>query len=86
MDVVVAGWAGHEGLAPAFCHDFRPCWSWLPQRVEAGQFGDVVHLHLTDVLAYLAPSFEEPEDQLLAPGGGWKRFAVDNDRVALSSQ
>ena len=86
MDVVVAGGADHEGLAPAFRHDLRPCRLWPSWGGEMSQLGDVVHLHLAGVLTHLAPSPEEPGDQLLVVDGGWDGLAVGEDRVALPSQ
>jgi len=80
MDLVVAGRADHEGLAPFCCHEAGPCWLAVAGACEVGQPGDVVHLHLAAVLAQFARVPQEPGDDLLAgvdlPAG----IAVGEDR------
>src|SRR5258707_11335132 len=84
MDAGVAGFADHEGLASPPRHDLRPLgWVGLSGLVEIGELADLVHAHLVRLPAELAPSCEEPMDQLLASGGGSDWFAVGQDRVLL---
>jgi hypothetical protein len=51
VDLVVAGRADHEGLAPPFRHVPGPGWLAVTGVCEIGQPGDVVHLHLAALLA-----------------------------------
>jgi hypothetical protein len=68
VDVVAAGTADDEGLAPFPGHEGRPRWLARPGRAELGEFGDVVDCHRGAVVAQLAPPPAEPVDQLLARG------------------
>ena len=65
-------------------HDLHPLgWFGLSGLVEIGELADLVHAHLVRLPAELAPSREEPVDQLFAAGGRQDWFAVAQDRVLL---
>jgi hypothetical protein len=68
VDIGVAGFANHEGLASPSCHDLRPFGLWLFELVEVGELANLVHAHLLWFSADLALSREEPVDQLFAAG------------------
>lgn len=80
---VMADGADHEGLAPLACHELRPFRRWPPRVGELSEFADMVDFDLADARAHLAPSRQEPIDQLLVTDGdrGW--FAVGEDRGLL---
>ena len=81
MDVGLAGVADHEGLASPLCHDPHPFR--LFGRVEVGEVADLMHLHRAGSLADLAPSGQQPMDDLLATRRRWEWRAVHGDRVNL---
>ena len=57
VDVLVAVFADHEGLAFTHGHQPYPRWPiWLSWFVEVGEFTDVVDLKAHPSLAELAPS------------------------------
>ena len=69
MDAGVAGFADHEGLASPPRHDLHPFGlDRLSRLVEIRELADLVHAHLVRLPAELAPSRQEPVDQLLAAG------------------
>jgi hypothetical protein len=80
VDVLVASFADHEGLAFPHCHQphpRRPFWpSWL---VEIGEFADVADLESGAPLAHLALPGEEPMNQLVAPCSSHDRLSVGKD-------
>src|SRR3954453_15789530 len=84
VDVVVAGAADDEGLAPFPGHEGRPRWLAWPGRAELGESGDVVDCHRGAVIAQLAPPPAEPADQLLARGGGRDRGGISDDRALVA--
>src|SRR6266545_2147489 len=84
MDAGVAGFADHEGLASPLRHDVHPLgWVGLSGLVEISELADLVHAHLVRLPAELAPSRQEPVDQLFAAGGCQDWFAVPQGRVLL---
>ena len=83
MDLIMAGRADHEGLAPFCCHEPGLCWLAVAGACEVAQPGDVVHLHLAAVLAQLAPVPQEPGNDLLAGVNLPARGAVGDDRGFL---
>ena len=83
----MAACADHESLASPLGHD--PCPLGLfgrPGLAEIGELSDLVDLHLVRLSAELAPSLQEPVDQLLAGAGGRDWFAFVEDRVLLASE
>ena len=74
MDVIVAGGADDEGLAPHPCHEGGPRGLARPGLAEVLERGDLVDGHCGAVLAQLAPPLAEPLGQFLAgvavPGRG----------------
>ena len=81
MDGVVAKAADHEGLAPHLCHAGRPPGLVRAGFPEAGEFADLANQHLARFPAHLAPSFQEPMDQLLPRAGDRLGGVVGEDRV-----
>jgi hypothetical protein len=87
VDVLVALFADHEGLALALSHQMHPRWPFWPTwLVEIGEFADVVDLQPSSCLAQFTPSGYEPTDQLVAFGGGHDRFQVGQDSGTLASE
>ena len=69
VDLGVAGGADHEGLAAPPRHDLHPFGLvWLSGLTEILEFADLVHAHLVRLPTELAPSRQEPVDQLCAAG------------------
>jgi len=64
VDVVVAVGADHEGFMALSCHEGGPSGWGGSVGVEVGQFGDVVDLHVSGLLAEFASFVEESSDQL----------------------
>ena len=86
MDVLVAGSADDEGLAPHSCHERGPRGLARSRFAEAGELGDVVYRHGRAVLAQLAPPLAEPVNQLPV-GRGWRdRGGVTDDRAPVLPQ
>jgi hypothetical protein len=87
VDVLVALFADHEGLAFAFSHQMHPRWPFWPTwLVEIGEFADVVDLQPCPSLAQFTPSGYEPTDQLVAFNGGHDRFQIGQDGGALAGE
>ena len=87
VDVLVACFADHEGLAFAHRHQMHPRWPFWPTwLVEIGEFADVVDLQPCPSLAQFTPSGEEPMDQLVASDGGHDRFQIGYDGGALAGE
>ena len=84
VDVLVAGSADDERLAPHACHERGPRGLARPWLAEAGELGDVVYRHGRAVLAQLAPPFAEPVDQLPAGRGCRDRGGVTDDRAPVA--
>ena len=85
VDLVVAGGADDERLAPHFRHEGGPrglARSRLPEFLEAG---DLVDCHRGAGLAELAFPFAEPSDQLLAGIGCRGGRGVADDRPPVSA-
>src|SRR5882762_3620317 len=83
----MAASADHEGFASHCCHKCRPRRLWLsPALGEVGKCADMVDFNDAAVFAHLAPTVEEPIDQLdsTADSRGW--FTVDDGRVLLLPQ
>jgi hypothetical protein len=84
VDVLVAGTADDERLAPLLGHESRPprlAWTGL---IKLSQLADLMHLHLAGFLAKLAPAPSESCDELLAGVGHRSgRDAVGEDRVPI---
>src|SRR5215467_9806912 len=82
VDLVVAGRADDQRLAPHPGHELGPLRLWPPRVGEIGEGADVVHLHLGASPAPLAPAAAEPADQLLALAAASCRgyVAVIDDR------
>jgi hypothetical protein len=64
VNVLMAGRADHQGLAPLTCHQLCPRRRSRTGLSEIGQLADLVHLHRIRPLAHLAPSPKEPANQL----------------------
>ena len=79
MDVLVAAFADHEGLALVLGHQAYPFRLLGPPRlVEVGEFADVVDLQPGPRFAHLAPFGQEPMNRLVALRGGQRRLPVGN--------
>ena len=86
VDVLVAGGAGNERLAPHFRHEGCPrglARSRLPEFLEAG---DLVDCHRGAGLAEFAFPFAKPLDQLLAGIGCRGGRGVADDRPPVLPQ
>src|SRR5437660_12793417 len=86
VDVVVAGTADDEGLAPFPGHEGRPRWLARPGLAELGESGDVVDCHRGAVIAQLAPPPAEPARQLLARGMDPARGRGSDDSAPASAK
>nr|WP_171076188.1 hypothetical protein [Streptomyces sp. YIM 121038] len=77
--------ADHKGFAVSCSHEICPRRPGS-RSSELGELGDVVDLHRVDPPAGLAPSGEEPGDQLLAFGVDRGQPTVVDDRLLVPSQ
>ena len=77
--------ADHEGFAVSYGHEICPRRP-VPGSSEVGELCDVVDFHLVNASACLAPSGQEPGDQLLAFGVDRGQPTVGDDRLLVLSQ
>jgi hypothetical protein len=83
VDVIMAGGADHEGLAPSIRHDLGPPGLARAGRVEIRELADLMNLDIARGAAKLAGVRQQAGDQFLVWIVNRNRLAVDELGRAL---